>query len=68
MLNAMDPLFVNMTKSSTVAWLKNLGFKDLMIDELIMAVTRANYGQSTDVHAFVGTRFEVNLHSLNELK
>ena len=62
----MDPMFVNMTKESTMSWMKKLGFHDRMIDELIMAVTRANYGQSSDVHAFVGMRisiFFINLYN-----
>ncbi|XP_064118017.1 prenylcysteine oxidase 1-like [Macrobrachium nipponense] len=54
LLSAMDPTFLKMTHSPTASWLKGLGFHDLMINELVMAVTQCNYGQTPDIQAFVG--------------
>ncbi|KAG7159989.1 Prenylcysteine oxidase-like [Homarus americanus] len=53
LLYDMDPMFSKMTHNSSAAWLKGFGFHDLMISELITAVTLCNYGQTPDVHAFV---------------
>ncbi|XP_076045567.1 prenylcysteine oxidase 1-like [Oratosquilla oratoria] len=54
MLSNMDPDFKTMTKMSTKDFLRSKGFHDKMIDELVMAVTRANYGQTPNIQAFVG--------------
>ncbi|XP_047473779.1 prenylcysteine oxidase-like [Penaeus chinensis] len=54
LLHALDPSFVEMTHVSVRNWLKKLGCQDLIIDELVTAVTNCNYGQTADVHAFVG--------------
>lgn len=55
LLTAMDPKFLEMTDTSSAVWLKGLGFHDLMIEELVTAVTQANYGQTPDMQAFVGS-------------
>lgn len=54
LLNAMDPQFVEMTHSSSAEWLQSLGFSQLLIDELVTAVTQCNYGQTPDIQTFVG--------------
>lgn len=54
LLYDMSPEFVEMVKVSSAEWLKSEGFHDLMIDELVTAVTQCNYGQTPDIHAFVG--------------
>ncbi|XP_063611901.1 prenylcysteine oxidase 1-like isoform X2 [Penaeus indicus] len=54
LLHALDPSFVEMTRVSVRDWFKKLGIQDLVIDELVTAVTNCNYGQTADMHAFVG--------------
>nr|XP_045595550.1 prenylcysteine oxidase 1-like [Procambarus clarkii]XP_045595551.1 prenylcysteine oxidase 1-like [Procambarus clarkii]XP_045595552.1 prenylcysteine oxidase 1-like [Procambarus clarkii]XP_045595553.1 prenylcysteine oxidase 1-like [Procambarus clarkii] len=54
LLHAIHPNFQEMTKKSLAAWLKEIGIHELMIDELITAVTQCNYGQTPSIHAFVG--------------
>lgn len=54
LLSAMDPLFVLMMERSLENGLKHAGISSLFIEELANAVMRVNYGQSTDVHQFVG--------------
>lgn len=54
LLHALDPSFLEMTHVSVRDWLKKLGTRDLIIDELVTAVTNCNYGQTADLHAFVG--------------
>ncbi|GAB6028447.1 Prenylcysteine oxidase-like [Chamberlinius hualienensis] len=54
LLTAMSPNFLNSTQISIRQVLKKLQFSDKFIDELLMAITRVNYGQTPDVNGFVG--------------
>ena len=53
-LKAMDPRFVESTKQTVKAFLKEEGFGDKFIDEFVMSTLQSNYGQTTDVAGFVG--------------
>ncbi|XP_021925663.1 prenylcysteine oxidase-like isoform X2 [Zootermopsis nevadensis] len=55
LLNAMSPQFVDYMHVSTKDGLKQNGFSEKIIDELVTATLTANYGQSTSVHEFVGS-------------
>ncbi|KAB7494584.1 Prenylcysteine oxidase [Armadillidium nasatum] len=55
LLGALDPNFVPLLNKTTRSYLKELNFGDLIIDELVTACTRTNYGQSPDINAFVGS-------------
>lgn len=46
--------FVNMTQRSVVESLLEVGVTQRFIDDVIMAILRANYGQSVLVPAFAG--------------
>jgi hypothetical protein len=50
----MNPEFVKYLSSSIKDVMKKEGFSDRFIDELVMGAMRTNYGQTTDVHGFVG--------------
>ncbi|XP_074659996.1 prenylcysteine oxidase 1-like [Tubulanus polymorphus] len=54
LLRSMSPTFVQMTKHSIKDWLLKDGFHERFIDELVHGGLRVNYGQGTDIHAFVG--------------
>jgi prenylcysteine oxidase/farnesylcysteine lyase len=56
LLNAMsgDAEFYEMTQITAREYLSNQGLSQLLIDELVTAITRINYGQSTEVNAFTG--------------
>ncbi|KAL3841327.1 hypothetical protein ACJMK2_019489 [Sinanodonta woodiana] len=54
LLSAMDETLVSWTKKSIRTLLKEEGFSDKFIDEIVMAALRVNYGQTTDVHGLVG--------------
>ena len=46
--------FFRMTQITAREYLLEQGLSELLIDELITAITRINYGQSTEVNAFTG--------------
>ena len=46
--------FYNLTQISTRKYLKEEGLSQQLIDELVTAVMRINYGQSTELNAFTG--------------
>uniref|UniRef100_T1IKD7 Prenylcysteine lyase domain-containing protein n=1 Tax=Strigamia maritima TaxID=126957 RepID=T1IKD7_STRMM len=54
LLHAMNPEFVNMTQTTTSDFLEARGFSDTFIKEIATAAARVNYGQSTNINAFVG--------------
>ncbi|CAL1532123.1 unnamed protein product [Lymnaea stagnalis] len=54
MLRAMSEDFLNMTQHSLRDVLREVGVSQRFVDELAMAAMRANYGQTVDVHGFVG--------------
>ncbi|KAK3580906.1 hypothetical protein CHS0354_008196 [Potamilus streckersoni] len=54
LLNSMDETLVSWTKKSIKTLLKEEGFSDKFIEEIVMGAMRINYGQTTDVHGLVG--------------
>lgn len=54
LLNAMSPSFVDALTNTTYKVLKDQHFSDRMINEIVRAALRVNYGQDIDVHFFVG--------------
>lgn len=54
LLKAVDQDLLDMTHLSVRDWFKKNGYKDNIIDELVTAVTKCNYGQNADIHALVG--------------
>ena len=54
LLQSMSTTFVDTLHTSSKSYLLDYGFSELFIDELIMGALRTNYGQTTDIHAFVG--------------
>uniref|UniRef100_A0A2P2I199 Prenylcysteine oxidase 1-like n=1 Tax=Hirondellea gigas TaxID=1518452 RepID=A0A2P2I199_9CRUS len=54
LLRAMDQSFPALTKVTTREYLTNMGLHPRIVDELVTAVTLCNYGQTPDIHAFVG--------------
>jgi len=54
MLAAMSEDLLPLIKESTHIHLKSCGFSDRFINELVMGALRTNYGQTTDIQAFVG--------------
>ncbi|KAG1700041.1 Prenylcysteine oxidase [Nymphon striatum] len=55
LMNSMDKSFANFTTTSLEETLKNAGYGDLIISELVAAATRTNYGQNTNsIQGFVG--------------
>ncbi|XP_064601062.1 prenylcysteine oxidase 1-like [Liolophura sinensis] len=55
LLESMDASFVDLTKKTIREVLKEDGFSDLFIDELVTAGMRVNYAQGAEVHGFVGS-------------
>lgn len=54
MLKAMSPNLYNLTRSNFRAFLIDQGFKEILIDEMVQAITLVNYGQTADMHSLVG--------------
>ena len=46
--------FYSMTQITAREYMLEQGLSKLLIDELVTAITRINYGQSTEVNAFTG--------------
>lgn len=61
LLKALNPNFVAMKKVTIADYLMKLGYSELFIKELVTGAMRSNYGQSTDLHAFVGNVSTVDL-------
>lgn len=55
LLKAMNPEFDSDRRIKTGMGFKKLGFSDQMVDELVAATIRVNYGQDLMVHKFVGS-------------
>ncbi|XP_078050178.1 prenylcysteine oxidase 1 isoform X3 [Augochlora pura] len=55
LLSAMNNEFPKLLQISIKRHLLNLGYSDQMIDELVKSTLVVNYGQTTDVHSFVGS-------------
>lgn len=61
LLTAMDPSFVNYLNISIKdAYLNHEEFSECLINELVQASLRVNYGQNINVHEFVGKNFLVH--------
>ncbi|MPC22611.1 Prenylcysteine oxidase-like [Portunus trituberculatus] len=58
LLSAMSKEMLRMTQMSTTDWLIEQGFSSLTINELVMSALQCNYGQTPEMHAFVG-RYEI---------
>lgn len=54
LLSSMSPKFIERMRQNFTATLISDGYSKKFIDELINAIVRVNYGQSTNVHGFVG--------------
>ncbi len=50
----MNPQFEGDLRIKTGSGFKKLGFSDLLIDEIVAATIRVNYGQDLMVQKFVG--------------
>lgn len=50
----MNPQFLSFLNISTKRGLLEIGLTDQFIDEIVLASIKCNYGQSTDIHQFVG--------------
>lgn len=60
LLAAMDPSFVNFLNISVKdAYMKHEQFSESIINELVEASLRVNYGQNINVHEFVGKKLMV---------
>lgn len=56
LLAAMDPTFVDYLNVSVKdAYVKDEGLSESIVDELVQASLRCNYGQTTNVHEFVAS-------------
>lgn len=55
LISAMSPTFVEyLNKTSREGFLEH-NINEKFIDEIVMASTKCNYGQGTDIHQFVGS-------------
>ncbi|XP_076114100.1 prenylcysteine oxidase 1-like [Mytilus galloprovincialis] len=54
LLAAMNPKFVDYLSITIKDLMKKEGYSDKFINEMVMGALRTNYGQTTDVPAFVG--------------
>lgn len=55
LLSAMDPSFVDYLNISVKdGFMKNEGFPEALVAEIVQASLRVNYGQNINVHEFVG--------------
>lgn len=54
LLSSMSPDFLRLLQSTLADELRSSGFSEPLIQELVNAGIRCNYGQSTSIHAFVG--------------
>ena len=57
----MSPKFVKYMSLSVKELFKKEGYSDRFIDELVMGAMKTNYGQTTDIPAFVGLYLAINL-------
>ncbi|XP_069132692.1 prenylcysteine oxidase 1-like isoform X2 [Argopecten irradians] len=54
LLAAMDPSFANYLKKSILMVMREEGFHEAMIHELVLGAMRTNYGQGLEIPGFVG--------------
>nr|CAD7586280.1 unnamed protein product [Timema genevievae] len=55
LIGALSPQFVEEMKTTTLLGLKEKGFSDRIVDELVTTTLTANYGQNASIHEFVGS-------------
>lgn len=55
MLSAMDAKLLNLTSTKFEVFLKERGYRQEFIEELVQAITYVNYGQPASIHALVGS-------------
>ncbi|CAG7821289.1 unnamed protein product [Allacma fusca] len=55
LLSAMSPSLANLTRSTFKRFLKELQLKEILIEELVQAITYVNYGQNAGIHSFAGS-------------
>ena len=60
----MSPDFLRLLRTSLADELRLNGFSELLIRELVNAGIRCNYGQNTNIHAFVGEIAEFHFVTL----
>ena len=56
----MSPDFLRLLRTTLADELRLNGFSELLIKELVNAGIRCNYGQNTNIHAFVGEIADLN--------
>ncbi|XP_021371606.1 prenylcysteine oxidase 1-like [Mizuhopecten yessoensis] len=54
LLASMDPSFANYLKKSVIKVMREEGFHDALIYELVLGAMRTNYGQGVEIPGFVG--------------
>lgn len=54
LLSAMNPSFVDYLHTTSEKGFEMEGFSKIIINELVMATLRTNYGQDLKAHKFVG--------------
>lgn len=54
LLSAIDPEFPALLTVSMENYLNSSGYNEKFISELVKSIMAVNYGQDTDIHAFVG--------------
>lgn len=67
LLKAMSPQFVDDMHVSTKDGFRENGFSERIVDELVLATLRANYGQSATVHKFVGKSDSIKITRLKSV-
>lgn len=54
LLSAMNKDFPKLLRTSTKDYLMHLGFKEILIDELVQTTIVVNYNQGVNIQSFVG--------------
>ena len=67
LLSSMSPDFLRLLQSTLADELRSSGFSEPLIQELVNAGIRCNYGQSTSIHAFVGEAAELHCSYVNQV-
>ena len=54
LLRSMSPTFVDLSRRPFDTEMRQHGFSDVFIDQLVRGAMRTNYGQNEDINGFVG--------------
>lgn len=54
MISEMNPKFLSYLNKTTKKGFMEQGLSEKFIDEIVLASIKCNYGQTTDIHQFVG--------------